>query len=357
MCKIASLDTNSPLSLIVGCVGTGYKLAALATCSASTAALNVLSTAMRSERESVRRAAMYGFAAVGGGRATELLLDASTSDVKWVRKAATFALGECGATTPAVLRALTDRLSLANESSVYVRSVAAAACACLVRRAAAATAAAYATGAAARSFVQLMADGLRALIQALQSEVNRIPMDQAQKRGIKFVRPTDECDVCEGHSGPLFDGAFQSLRSAVRENVLWACVIMCSHTELCLRSYQQQQEQKQQKEQQDKQEREGVQALSATLAVLEHVAQTEKNVISVGLATDALHRLASGAAAYALVAAKAPDSSGSSSASPAAARLAANASRSCETVATAAPILCWETLCRSSAGMEALRKA
>jgi hypothetical protein len=138
-------------------IGAAYKLAALASSSsASAGALGVLGAGIRSERESVRRAAMYGLAAVGAGRATQVLLDASTSDVKWVRKAAVFGLGECGAPRQVVLTALVNRLDLAKESSVYVRSVAAAAIGCVMRRAAAAATHAHAIDAATESFVKMM---------------------------------------------------------------------------------------------------------------------------------------------------------------------------------------------------------
>ena len=313
-------------------IGAAYKLAALASsASGSQPALAILGKGIRSERESVRRAAMYGLAAVGSGRATQLLLHASTSDVKWVRKAACFGLGECGTPTQAVLTALVDRLNLSKESSVYVRSVAAAAIGCLIRRAAAA---------AAETFVRMLGHAISALNQALQREVNRLPMDIAQGRGIKFVRPTDDCDVCEGHAGPTFGGAFEQLRSAVRENVLWAYVILMSHNTLCLQS-----------DEAHQRKQHTADVLSPALRALEYVAQTDKNVISVGLATDALHRLASGAAAYTdRLAANGVESSSST------AQLAVDARTSCMRVVTAAPVLCWESLCRSTEGMRALRQ-
>ena len=91
--------------------------------------------------------------------------------------------------------------------------------------------------------------------------------------------------------------------------------------------------------------------LSPALRALEYVAQTDKNVISVGLATDALHRLASGAAAYTdRLAANGVESSSST------AQLAVDARTSCMRVVTAAPVLCWESLCRSTEGMRALRQ-
>ena len=54
-------------------------------------------------------------------------------------------------------------------------------------------------------------------------------MDRAQGRSIKFVRPTDECDVCEGGGVDFGLERFKPVRSAVRENALWSMVILCSH--------------------------------------------------------------------------------------------------------------------------------
>ena len=69
---------------------------------------------------------------------------------------------------------------------------------------------------------------LEALIQSLEREENRLAMDRAQQRSIKFVRPTDDCDVCEGNEIDFGRDRFKPVRSAVRENVLWSMVILCS---------------------------------------------------------------------------------------------------------------------------------
>ena len=70
---------------------------------------------------------------------------------------------------------------------------------------------------------------LEALAASLEREENRLCMSLAQNRGIKFARPTEECDVCEG--GPIQSDYehFEPVRSAVRENVLWSVVMLCSH--------------------------------------------------------------------------------------------------------------------------------
>ena len=71
---------------------------------------------------------MYGLAAMGGWEAAAVLLQQVDSDAKWRRKAAVFALGEGAPLTAPVVEALCRRL--AQESSVYVRAVAAAALGC-----------------------------------------------------------------------------------------------------------------------------------------------------------------------------------------------------------------------------------
>ena len=217
-------------------------------------AARLLGAALRSERETVRRAAMYGLAALGPA-ATCTLLDACESPLKWVRKAAVFALGEAGETAPAVRDALAKRL--AEDGSVYVRSVAAVALGCLGRRAVAAG-----VGAA------LLPLCLEALVASLGREENRLGMNLAQDRSIKIVRPTDECDVCEGAGTTRGEDRFAPVRSAVRENVLWAAVILCSHGVTVLGP-----------------------ALKPTIDALTAVARDDRNLFSVGLALDALIRL------------------------------------------------------------------
>ena len=61
---------------------------------------------------------------------------------------------------------------------------------------------------------------------------------------------------------------FEPVRSAVRENALWALVIICSHGAAVVGT-----------------------ALQPALAALEQVIRTDRNVLSVGFAMDALSRL------------------------------------------------------------------
>ena len=147
----------------------------------------------------LRRAATYGLVAVGP-EATDTFLEASSSPVKWVRKAGVYGLGDASSHNQEVLQAVVGRLSA--DPSV-VRAVA--------------------TGVGQ----ELIPACLEALVQSLGREENRLAMDLAQGRSIKFVRPTDECDVCEGVDFDI--QRFKPVRSAVRENVLWSMVILCSH--------------------------------------------------------------------------------------------------------------------------------
>ena len=233
-------------------IGAAYRLAALPD---APTARTLLGGALHSEREAVRRAAMYGLAALGEA-ATETLLAAVDSPAKWVRRAAAYALGEAGAPTEAVVDALAERL--AGDPSVFVRSVAAAALGCLGRRAVAAgTGAALAPACAA------------ALVESLGREPNRLAMNIAQHRHIKIVRPTDECDVCEGIGIDYGLPRFKPVRSAVRENVLWSLVVLCSHGTRVLGD-----------------------ALPPLVDALVAVARQDRNIFAVGLALDALNRLA-----------------------------------------------------------------
>jgi hypothetical protein len=110
---------------------------------------------------------------------------------------------------------------------------------------------------------------LEALVQSLGCEENRLAMDRAQGRSIKFVRPTDECDVCEGGGVDFGLERFAPVRSAVRENALWSVVILCSHGAEVIGD-----------------------ALEPAVAALQEVIRTDENVICVGFAMDALSRLA-----------------------------------------------------------------
>jgi hypothetical protein len=232
-------------------MGAAYQLAAIGDPQLAT---QLLGKALYTDRESVRRAATYGLIAVGEA-ATATFLAAANSPLKWVRKAGVYGLGDASPLTDAVLQTVVSRLH--QDSSVYIRSVAAGTLGCLGRRA-------IATGIG----IDLIPSCLAALLQSLAHEENRLAMSKAQGRSIKFVRPTDECDVCEGDGVDFGLARYAPVRSAVRENVLWSIVILCSHGTQVLGS-----------------------ALEPTVAALQAVIRTDKNVIAVGFAMDALARL------------------------------------------------------------------
>ena len=232
-------------------IGAAYKLASIGE---DKLAVKLLADALYDERESVRRAATYGLVAVGSD-ATGVFLEAATSQLKWVRKAGVFGLGDVGPLNNEVLETVVTRL--VDDPSVYVRSVAAGSLGCLGRRA---VAAGVGTG--------LIPDCLKALAESLEREENRLCVNRAQNRGIKFARPTEECDVCEG--GPIQDEfeRFEPVRSAVRENTLWSLVMLCSHGAAIMGD-----------------------ALEPTIRALEAVVQHDRNAVCVGFAADALTRL------------------------------------------------------------------
>ena len=233
-------------------IGAAYKLA----CSTDRdSALRLLGEALHDERESVRRAATYGLVALGS-EATDVFLDATESTVKWVRKAGVYGLGDVATLDDRVLDTVIDRLD--NDPSVYVRSVAANALGCLGRRAVA-----TATG------QDLVPRCVNALVESLGREENRLGMNIAHERSIKFVRPTDECDVCEGIGINYSTERFKRVRSAVRENALTSMVVLCSHGTALLGD-----------------------ELQSTVTALVKVVRTDENVFSVGLALDSLNRLA-----------------------------------------------------------------
>ncbi|MEE2752629.1 MAG: HEAT repeat domain-containing protein [Candidatus Latescibacterota bacterium] len=232
-------------------IGAAYKLASIGD---SGLAVGILSKALYDDRESVRRAATYGLIAVGPD-ATDTLIEASNAPTKWVRKAGVYALGDVSPLTTEVLKTVTSRLE--NDQSVYVRSVAAGTLGCLGRRAV-----------ATDGGVDLIPACLEALVGSLDREENRPAMDKAQGRSIKFVRPTDVCDVCEGGAVTFGKERFRMVRSAVRENALWAIVILCSHGAKITGD-----------------------SLDSTIKALRDVVRHDKNVICVGFALDALNRL------------------------------------------------------------------
>ncbi|MYD44433.1 MAG: HEAT repeat domain-containing protein, partial [Gammaproteobacteria bacterium] len=242
-------DSNEPAR-----IGAAYRLARH---TARRQAISELARALHDDRENVRRAALYGLISVGVD-ASPVLLDAVDSPARWVRKAAAFGLGSAGAMTIQVVKALGERLL--NDDSTYVRSVAADALGCLGRRIVA-----YSSNPQA-----LMSKCADLLLQSLTQEVNRLSMDRAQQRSIKMVRPHDDCDVCEGIGFDYGQARYEPVRSVVRENALWAMVILASHGA-------------------DKFGDE----LNHVVLAMQHVIEQDKNVFSVGLAMDVLERLAS----------------------------------------------------------------
>ncbi len=233
-------------------IGAAYRLASIGDVEL---AVRHLGEVLYDHRESVRRAATYGLIAVGE-QSADTFIKATRSPVKWVRKAGVYGLGDASPLTNQVLEAVVARLH--QDPSVYVRSVAAGTLGCLGRRA-------IATGVG----TSLIPACLEALVQSLAVEENRISMDLAQGRSIKFVRPTDECDVCEGGGVDFGLDRFSRVRSAVRENALWSVVILCSHGTRVTGS-----------------------ALELTIQALREIVRTDENVICVGFAQDALTRLA-----------------------------------------------------------------
>ena len=233
-------------------IGAAYKLASIGD---PALAVRLLRRALYNDRESVRRAATYGLIAVGA-EATDTLLAAANAPIKWVRKAGVYGLGDASPLNGAVLQTVATRLR--EDPSVYVRAVAAGTLGCLGRRA-------VATGVGQA----LIPACLEALVQSLGREENRLAMDRAQGRSIKFVRPTDECDVCEGGGVDFGLERFKPVRSAVRENALWSVVILCSHGTAIAGP-----------------------ALEPTARALQEIVRSDENAICVGFAMDALGRLA-----------------------------------------------------------------
>ncbi len=230
-------------------VGAAYRLAALDT----DAAVDVLETALNTDRENVRRAATYGLVACGSA-AEPVFQRALSSPVRWLRKAGCFGLGECGGLHVETLTSLRERLL--TDSSVYVRSVAAVGVGTLGRRASVA------------EDPSVINDCVTALLDSLVIEENRVAMDRAQGRSIKLVRPDDNSDVCEGIGIDYGLDRFDRVRSAPRENALWSLVILSTHAG---------------------------QLNNATMARaiddLSEIVDEDNNVFCVGSALDALSRL------------------------------------------------------------------
>lgn len=233
-------------------IGAAYKLASIGD---TALALQHLSKALYTERESVRRAATHGLIAVGPD-ATDTFIEATQAPLKWVRKAGAYGLGDASPLNDRVLEVVTALLRA--DASVFVRSVAAGTLGCLGRRAI-----------ATHNGADLVPQCIEALVDSLAREENRLSMDRAQGRSIKMVRPTDECDLCEGNGIDFGIERFKPVRSAVRENALWSIVILSSHgTEVLGR------------------------ALDPAIDALSDIFANDENAICVGFAMDALNRLA-----------------------------------------------------------------
>ena len=232
-------------------IGAAYELASGAS---SKIALEVLKKGLFEERESVRRASTYGLVGIGP-EATDLFIKATESSSKWLRKAGAFGLGEVGEPHEKVIGKLSDLLK--KDTSIYVRSVAACALGSLTRRLT-----------NSKEKEEMLSLIIEALSSCLRLEENRLSMDRAQERDIKFVRPTDECDVCEGIGINYGYERFSKVRSAVRESALWSLVVVCSQSIRINEDH--------------------FESLSNLLG---QVIADDENIFSVGLAADALNRL------------------------------------------------------------------
>ena len=188
--------------------------------------VKVLRQAFVDDRESVRRAATHGIVAAGADATREVALEValSPSTHKWARKNAAWALGEAASAEPEVVDALRELLE--RDHSVHVRATCAASLGLVGRRA------------LRDCRFEVAARVVSALVECLEREENRLAQDLAQKRGIYDIRPTDESDLCEG-SGVFYStpGVLpravvprfnEQVRSAVRENALWAAVTMAT---------------------------------------------------------------------------------------------------------------------------------
>ena len=224
---------------------------------------------------------MYGLAAMGGREAAAVLLQQVDSDAKWRRKAAVFALGEGAPLTAPVVDALCRRL--AQEDSVYVRAVAAAALGCIYRRSTAAQDHGCRESREGNNEVKevLQCRVIDALLDALATEDNRLDQGLRYKIGgafgVKMWRPCDENDICEG-SGLMppsslleekgLGDRFEPVRSAVREALARSLVVVATHPL----------------------PNPGV-VLARLVEGLSEVIGEDRNVLAAGLAMDALHRL------------------------------------------------------------------
>ena len=271
-------------------IGAAYELAAIRD---QGLAKVLLRKALLNERESVKRAGTYGLVALGTA-AEDVFLEAIKSPTKWLRKAGVYGLGEVRTLNQETFEAV--KKCLLEDPSKYVRSVAAGSLGCLGRRT-------IASG----QGLEWIPKCIEVLIQSLQQEENRLAMDRAQKRNIKFVRPTDECDVCEGMGIDFGVERFEPVRSSVRENILWALVMLCSHGEGVIGDN-----------------------LDFLMEELKKIILQDQNMITVGFAMDALSRLA-----HLRVGEEAPSTS------------IIELRKDLETILNSSPIQCWESLVRS----------
>ena len=141
-------------------VGSAYALA-------KSGKIDVLSKALQSERENVRRAAAYGLASLSGHlaeTAVPLLLELCDSAAKSTRKYASFALGEMAPLSKSVTKKLA-KLLLQDESA-YVRHCAGGALGCCGIRAL-----------ARNQGLENLSIAVEAFVQSLDIEENRYRCD------------------------------------------------------------------------------------------------------------------------------------------------------------------------------------
>ena len=114
----------------------------------------------------------------------------------------------------------------------------------------------------------------RALVSCLGRETNRLDQSIRQKRGLKQCIVDDYSDLCEGGGqsgrgdGDATQRRLKPVRSGVRENALWALVMLCTHG--------------------------GASAAADAESVpqaLADVSGKDENVCAIGYAMDALNRL------------------------------------------------------------------
>ena len=248
-------------------VGAAYALA-------RAGELGPLQDGLSSERENIRRASAYGLASLRGGLAAAAvprLLELCSSAAKSTRKYVTFVLGEMAPLSAEVVGKLCH--CLLNDESAYVRHCAAGALGCAgIRAFAQEQQQQQQQQSAGESQLNHLREGIDAIVRSLEVEENRIDVSIRQGLGLKQCAPDDLCDMCEGSTwhvggGYELEPRLEPVRSAVRENVLWACVQLSTHA---------------------LQREHG--ALSLVQA-LHEVCMSDTNVCSIGFAMDALHRL------------------------------------------------------------------